>query len=660
MNNFIFPFHMVTKNSRIILYGAGTIGTVFFKQIKATRYVDIILWVDMNYKVYREQRYPVVSVEEISNVDNINYIVIANNKVDTIKEITDMLIKQYNFHANQIISPYEDYVFPAYDLYFPKQGIYETHNIQELYQLFKQKYISEHNIEKIEPWHLYDIKSLFHRRFKLNGDEISIITKKEISTKDLFLSQYYNEDYNNYRFYDSAVRMLAIDEYFGKNEIGFDIYRRMQEQSGFDWTERFRQLIKSFEENGLSDKSIVEIDRHFSIMDGAHRITLALYKGIEFLNTAIYDCNRERPGIDMFWEKGFTAEECSLIESTTKKILSHITYNFVGVLWPPAKNYFNDIIREIGKYNTDEIIVLDYYDYEMDKGEFEHLFKALYHTDILNENGMKQKIKLIEKCMNPSDTQYKIRVFYLHINHPMISVNVKNFTPQSLMVKRIKNIFRNRYKNKLYKYEYDVIMHISDNYLQSKFCSILFQINYDISEFFDSIKNRNYIVLRAKESRQHKLFPKKFYLRSNSDILVLDDNEREELAELAYIFLTKHFDNEWINIKKENNGDCIYVSAYLRDFLIYQFEFMAHIYGLSDEFAKECAMDILKEDICYLPSKDEVIIRLLEYIHKPKKEWYIPYLKQHFVELDKNRLFKYLDTSIISKEEVEVIFQKLI
>lgn len=71
-------------------------------------------------------------------------------------------------------------------------------------------------------------------------------------------------------------------------------------------------------------------------------------------------------------------------------------------------------------------------------------------------------------------------------------------------------------------------------------------------------------------------------------------------------------------------------------------------------------MDILKEDICYLPSKDEVIIRLLEYIHKPKKEWYIPYLKQHFVELDKNRLFKYLDTSIISKEEVEVIFQKLI
>ncbi len=660
MNNFIFPFHMVSKESHIILYGAGTIGTVFFKQVTATKYANIILWVDKNYNTYRGKGYPVVSVEEIADVKNIDYVVIANNKPDAVKEIKSMLQKQYNFNTNQIVCPYDSYIFPSVDLYFPEQDLYETGNLQELYEGFKQKYIKEHNIIKIEPCHLYDINSIFRRRYHINGDRINIIDKKEIATRDLVLAQYYNGDYSRYKFYDAAVRILAIDEYYGKNNTGFNMYRRMQEDTGFDWTGRFKELIMSFEEKGFLDGNVVEVDKHFSITDGAHRTALAIYNNIEFLNILMYDFDRERWDIDVFWEKRFTADECKLIEDVTEKLLLDASYDFIGVLWPPAEKYFDDIINEIGKYSPDETSVVKYFDYEMERGEFWHLFKALYHTDILSEKGMVHKLKLIESCMEVCDGKYKIRVFNLHIKHPMIGLNTKNNTPQSQMVKRIKNVFRNRYKEKLYKYEYDVIMHISDNYLQSKFCSILFQIDYDISEYFGMIKNYDYVVLRAKESRQHKLFPKKFYLRSNSDILVTDDNERDKLAELAQSFLIKHFKNDWISIKKERENNCIYVAAYLRDFLIYKFEFMPHIYGLEDSFIKECKADIIKEDINYLPDKDEVIIRLLEYTHKPHKEWYLTYLKKHIHELDKNRLFNYLDYSVISIEKVEETYNKII
>ena len=55
--------------------------------------------------------------------------------------------------------------------------------------------------------------------------------------------------------YDMIVRLLAVENYFGKNDYGFDFYRRMQaSRKDEGWVdpavERFRNLIKSYEENG--------------------------------------------------------------------------------------------------------------------------------------------------------------------------------------------------------------------------------------------------------------------------------------------------------------------------------------------------------------------------------------------------------------------------
>ena len=41
---------------------------------------------------------------------------------------------------------------------------------------------------------------------------------------DMLLMQYNLKDYQQYQFYDLAVRYLAIEEYYGKNNYGFQLY----------------------------------------------------------------------------------------------------------------------------------------------------------------------------------------------------------------------------------------------------------------------------------------------------------------------------------------------------------------------------------------------------------------------------------------------------
>ena len=41
MEMFIFPFKEVEKGSRIVIYGAGLVGTDYLNQVKASEYCDV-------------------------------------------------------------------------------------------------------------------------------------------------------------------------------------------------------------------------------------------------------------------------------------------------------------------------------------------------------------------------------------------------------------------------------------------------------------------------------------------------------------------------------------------------------------------------------------------------------------------------------------------
>ncbi len=47
---YIFPFQCIEKGSKVILYGAGSVGKVFYRQLITCKYCDVIAWVAKDYR----------------------------------------------------------------------------------------------------------------------------------------------------------------------------------------------------------------------------------------------------------------------------------------------------------------------------------------------------------------------------------------------------------------------------------------------------------------------------------------------------------------------------------------------------------------------------------------------------------------------------------
>lgn len=96
---------------------------------------------------------------------------------------------------------------------------------------------------------------------------------------------------NNMNASDVIVKIMAIENYFGKNNYGIDMYNKMQkirvsenkliEREKANNQENFVNLIKSFEKNGFNDKYPIELNKKFEVFEGSHRLACAIYFGIE-------------------------------------------------------------------------------------------------------------------------------------------------------------------------------------------------------------------------------------------------------------------------------------------------------------------------------------------------------------------------------------------
>lgn len=102
---------------------------------------------------------------------------------------------------------------------------------------------------------------------------------------------------NNYYNSSILVKMIAIDCFYKKNDYGFNWYNKMQLKRVKDnpmipkymayHENEFRDLIKSFEENGFDSKKPIILNKDFYIVDGTHRLALALYMGIKRISIKI-------------------------------------------------------------------------------------------------------------------------------------------------------------------------------------------------------------------------------------------------------------------------------------------------------------------------------------------------------------------------------------
>lgn len=83
---YLFPFHRVPQGSRIVLYGAGTVGKAYYSELNMIPYCQVVLWVDKRANIEN-----VASVNSIVTVDY-DYVVIAIHNQYVIKSVKGDLI----------------------------------------------------------------------------------------------------------------------------------------------------------------------------------------------------------------------------------------------------------------------------------------------------------------------------------------------------------------------------------------------------------------------------------------------------------------------------------------------------------------------------------------------------------------------------------------
>lgn len=89
-HGYLFPFSRVPYGSRIILYGAGDVGTQYYRQIMESNYCDVAVWIDNNAQEYKEKGFPVKEKNEVCLRDiDAKYIVIAINNNEVVKQIKE-------------------------------------------------------------------------------------------------------------------------------------------------------------------------------------------------------------------------------------------------------------------------------------------------------------------------------------------------------------------------------------------------------------------------------------------------------------------------------------------------------------------------------------------------------------------------------------------
>lgn len=124
-------------------------------------------------------------------------------------------------------------------------------------------------------------------------------------------------------------RLLAAEEYYGKNKCGYDIYRHhlnlfeKSEKTSQHRLDSFIGLIHSFEQIGMNRAKRVAITQNGDIIDGAHRVSLALWYGYDTICCDVYDVGNDyreihseiaTPDIEKASELGFNKQEIKEIK----------------------------------------------------------------------------------------------------------------------------------------------------------------------------------------------------------------------------------------------------------------------------------------------------------------------------------------------------------
>lgn len=286
---------------------------------------------------------------------------------------------------------------------------------------------------------------------------------------------YQENDAEGFNRFDIIVRLLAIENYYGENDFGWDLYRKQQNirKGSVDYENaesRFLALIKSYEEKGYDKTSNIQIGSDLRIWDGSHRIALAMYhKQYQIFCEVMPSIWPIYYGIKWYIENDFSLAEIAKIQKRYVKLKEDIQVPFVCTLWAPVAPFYDEIVDRLKLIYK----VVSYTDYSFDEYNYAQMARKIYAVDDIEKWKIEKKIEYMRQ--NVLNDQWRIRVVKLQIDRPRFRRKDSNQNTLSQECEDIKRIIRNCYKDKLPNYYHDIICHIGDNFYQNVFIDKLFQ-----------------------------------------------------------------------------------------------------------------------------------------------------------------------------------------
>lgn len=471
-----------------------------------------------------------------------------------------------------------------------------------------------------------------------------------LSVAELFMQENATDGFNRY---DMIVRLLAIECEKGINDFGWDFYRRMQKaRVGDDRLEdrviRFKNLIKSYDEGGYDTSSEIELDCNLHLIDGSHRMAMALYHHIPMINVKVrpnkHDCFY---GIEFFRINDFSDAECNIIQNRYKEVLdTGINQVFVCSLWHPVRNYFEEITKHLEIFGK----VVSVKDFILSEQDYKFYTKAIYYVDDIEDWKVEKKI---EYMMSDSSQNYYLRMVAIELLNPKFRLKASTNGTLSQRCEFVKRLIRNAYRNKIDNYFHDIILHIGDNFYQNRFIYNLMNMPHiDVKTILSNINNYNYVITKSETDYMPSDFPVHYPLGKDIDIICAGMNEYEKILAIVKQDVEKYWGAYNIRMvdKKDENG--VVYRTLLRleqeDKLIFQFDIACRTGKLSEEFSIElCNGRILKQGY-YVPEiSKELIVRLYEIEEHPEKVHHVKYIKEHLSDLDDNICAKYITDNIL-------------
>jgi len=97
----VFPYELINKDSKVIIYGAGQIGREYVRQLQKTEYCQLVLWVD---KQSMNEHVNTPDLLLSFSKDNFDFIILATRNSAFLQEM-QKIVKNAGIPEARVVVP---------------------------------------------------------------------------------------------------------------------------------------------------------------------------------------------------------------------------------------------------------------------------------------------------------------------------------------------------------------------------------------------------------------------------------------------------------------------------------------------------------------------------------------------------------------------------